>query len=217
MKILALDFSSPRRSAAVGDDRNGIHEIAAPRSGPEMRPFDLIESALRAATMRREDIEVLAVGIGPGSYTGIRVAIALAQGWHLATGVKLLGINSVECMAAQIAACRAAGAFQVVVDAQRGEFYRAGYVIGNGMAQMVAPLKISSRAEVEHHAHAGDAIAGPDVTRWFPQGEDCFPSAATLVRLAATRMDFVAAESLAPIYLRETAFVKGPTPQRGPV
>lgn len=182
-----------------------------------MRPFDLIESALQAAARRREDIEVLAIGIGPGSYTGIRVAIALAQGWHLATDAKLLGISSVECMAAQIAIQEKEGQFQIVVDAQRGEFYRASYLAESGRAQVVTPLQIVTRAEVEHHASAGELIVGPEVTRWFPHGREVFPSAATLAQLAASRLDFVTAENLTPIYLRETTFVKAPPPRRLPL
>ena len=46
----------------------------------------MIEEALREAGLEREQIEVLAVGLGPGSYTGIRVALSLAQGWQLASG-----------------------------------------------------------------------------------------------------------------------------------
>ena len=61
----------------------------------------MIEKVLAAAKIEREEIEVLAVGLGPGSYTGIRVAISIAQGWQLARGVKLLGIGSAECLAAQ--------------------------------------------------------------------------------------------------------------------
>ena len=61
----------------------------------------MIESALRQAGLEREEIECIAVGLGPGSYTGIRAAIALAQGWQLARGVKLLGVSSAECLATQ--------------------------------------------------------------------------------------------------------------------
>ena len=53
------------------------------------------------AKVERREIECIVVGLGPGSYTGIRGAIALAQGWQLASGVKLLGVSSVEGIAAQ--------------------------------------------------------------------------------------------------------------------
>ncbi len=217
MRILALDFSSARRSAAVWNGSGSVREVAEQRPGHEMRPFDLIESALQAAALRREDIDVLAIGIGPGSYTGIRVAIALAQGWHLVTDAKLLGISSVKCMAAQTAIQEKEGKFQIVVDAQRGEFYRASYLAESGHARVMTPLQIVTRAEVEHRASAGELIVGPGVTRWFPRGRDVFPSATLLAQLAAQRPDFVTAENLTPIYLRETTFVKAPPPRRLPI
>ncbi len=60
-------------------------------------------------------------GWGRVSYAGIRVALAIAQGWQLATGVKLLGVGSVECVAAQAQLEKLFGRVNVVIDAQRGE------------------------------------------------------------------------------------------------
>ena len=87
---------------------------------------------LREAGLEREQIEVIAVGLGPGSYTGIRVAISIAQGWQLARGVKLLGVSSAECLAAQAQAEKIFGRVNVVIDAQRNEFYLAAYEISSG-------------------------------------------------------------------------------------
>lgn len=211
MKILALDFSSPIRSAAVlnGDSATAC-EATDSSPGRDMKPFALIESALRQANLEREAIECIAMGIGPGSYAGIRVAISLAQGWQLATGVKLLGISSVQCIAAQAAADGVSGKFNVVIDAQRNEFYLAGYETSNGVAKETSPLRIVTMAEALERGHAGELLIGPEVTRWFPHGQLIFPQAAMLARLASRRTDFVAGEKLEPIYLRETTFVKAP-------
>src|ERR1041385_3695067 len=92
-----------------------------------MKPLALAEAALREAGLEREQIECLAIGLGPGSYTGIRAAIALAQGWQLARGGKLLGMSSAACIAAQAQAEGLRGEACVVIDAQREEFYLAGY------------------------------------------------------------------------------------------
>jgi tRNA threonylcarbamoyladenosine biosynthesis protein TsaB len=208
MKILALDFSSPQRSVAVWKDTVVASEIVDAAPGRDMKPFALIEAALAKAGVPRGDIECLAVGLGPGSYTGIRVAVSVAQGWQLATGVKLLGLSSVGCIAAQAAST--SDRFGVVIDAQRGEFYLAGFMTQNSGAQEVAPLKLATRAEVQEHERAGNLLVGPEVARWFPQGQNVFPQAATLAQMAATRTDFLPGEGLAPIYLRETTFVKAP-------
>ena len=97
---------------------------------------------------------VIAVGLGPGSYTGIRVAMSIAQGWQLATGVKLLGIGSVECLAAQAQAEKMFGRVNVVIDAQRGEFYLATFEIMADGAREISPLKIVTVPEVEAHVGA---------------------------------------------------------------
>src|SRR3954469_15197603 len=96
MKILALEFSSPQRSVAVVQ-KGEFHESL---SGSN-EPFAMIDQALREAKLEREQIECIVVGLGPGSYTGIRSAISIAQGWQLARPISLLGISSVEGIAAQ--------------------------------------------------------------------------------------------------------------------
>src|SRR5687768_8901395 len=95
MKILALEFSSERRSVAVVENGDVLGE-AHEQGGKHTRAFELIERALAAARLEREQIECVAVGLGPGSYMGIRIAIAIAQGWQLARGVKTAGVKSAE-------------------------------------------------------------------------------------------------------------------------
>lgn len=178
-----------------------------------MNLLGLIEEALVQAQVARNQIEVIAIGIGPGSYTGIRAAIAMAQGWQLACGVKLLGISSVECLAAQAQNEGMAGRVEIVVDAQREEFYLAGYELAAGACREVEPLRLAAMAEVRARMEAGSTLVGPEVGKWFPDGRMVFPHAAMLGRLAASRSDFVPGEKLEPIYLRETKFVKAPPPR----
>ena len=110
--------------------------------------FGLIEKVLAAAKISREEIEVIAVGLGPGSYTGIRAAIAVAQGWQLARGVKLLGVSSAECLAAQAQAEKIFGRVNVVIDAQRNEFYLATWEISEAERKEIEPLKIVPAADI---------------------------------------------------------------------
>ena len=173
--------------------------------------FGMIEEALGAAQLEREQINCLAVGIGPGSYNGIRLAIALAQGWQLGSrqnGVKLLGISSAECLAAQAQSEGIFGRVGVVIDAQRSEFYFAGYEISDSARREVEPLRLISLSEIQHRRQDGGTIVGPEAMKWFPGSRGIVPHAATLGRLALGRNDFIAAEKLEPIYLRETNFVK---------
>ena len=209
MKILALEFSSAQRSAAVVAD-GLVRGMATQMGGRAAHAFHLIEQALGEAQWEREQIECLAIGLGPGSYTGIRAAIALAQGWQLARGTKILGIGSVECLAAQAQEQRYFGKVNIVINAQRNEFYLAGYELGEAVRREVECLRLASLGEVEAKINAGEMVAGPEVSRWFPSSRELFPSAAALGQLAVNRNEFVSGEKLEPIYLRETQFVKTP-------
>ena len=211
MTILALEFSSAQRSAAIvrpGQPHLSVEAVETGAGGTNA--FRLVEKVLAGAKIEREQIEGLAIGLGPGSYTGVRVAISIAQGWQLARRVKLLGIGSSRCLAAQAQAAKIFGRVNVVIDAQRNEFYLAAYDISSEGWTEIESLRIVSLAELQTRAIAGGTWAGPEVTRWLPDGKILFPSAATLGQLAAGQNDFVSGNDLAPIYLRETNFVKAP-------
>lgn len=211
MKILGLEFSSSQRSVAI-ERRDELREIIEVGAGGNA-PLMMIEELLRQAELEREQIECVAVGLGPGSYTGIRLAIALAQGWQLARGVKLLGISSAKCIAAQAQADDLRGRFSVAIDAQREEFYVANYEISDTGCSEIEPLQIVTRADLERSVDRGSVLIGPEVVRWFPSAKAVYPRAAMLCHLALNRTDFIAGENLEPIYLRETKFVKAPPPR----
>jgi tRNA threonylcarbamoyl adenosine modification protein YeaZ len=216
MKILALEFSSAQRSVAVAQTVNGtavasVNEVVDTGSGATPA-LAMITEVLSGAKLVREQIECLVLGLGPGSYTGIRASLALAQGWQLARGVKLIGVSSVECLASQAQAEGMTGRVTVVIDAQREEFYVATCEMTDRQ-RSISPLGIETRAEVNKRAQAGEVLIGPEVSRWFPQARDLFPRAATQARLAAGRNDFVRGDQLEPIYLRAAGFVKARPPR----
>jgi tRNA threonylcarbamoyladenosine biosynthesis protein TsaB len=209
MKILALEFSTDQRSVALAVDGD-IVATASETATRATHAFALIEQVLATAHLEREQMDCLAIGLGPGSYTGIRSALALAQGWQLATNIKILGVASTECLTAAAQAAGWFGQVNVVIDAQRNELYLARYDITSTGYHELAPLKLATLAEVQTQSIAGEIIVGPEASRWFPEARSLSPSAAILARLAVTRTNFVAGENLEPIYLRETNFVKAP-------
>jgi tRNA threonylcarbamoyladenosine biosynthesis protein TsaB len=204
MTILAFEFSSARRSVALARGGRVVAEAFEPGGGRGAGAFWLVDKVLAGGEITPADVEVIAVGLGPGSYTGIRGAIALAQGWQLARGTKLLGVSSLESLAAQAQMEKIFGRVNLVVDAQRGEFYLAEWAITAGERREVTPLKIVPAAALAARQAAGEICAGPEMPRV------AYPSAATVAALAAGRTDFLPGERLAPVYLRETGFVKAP-------
>jgi tRNA threonylcarbamoyladenosine biosynthesis protein TsaB len=201
MTLLALEFSSERRSAALARDGVILAE-AAETGGRATNAFGLIDRALAESKIPRDEIEAVAVGLGPGSYTGIRAAIAVAQGGQLARSIKLLGIPSVEALAAQAQAEKIFGRVNVVVDAQRGEFYLATWEISDAGRREISPLKIVAAAEIEKRQRDGETFTGPET------GIILFPAAAMVARLVSSRNHFAGDDPLEPVYLRKTNFIK---------
>jgi tRNA threonylcarbamoyl adenosine modification protein YeaZ len=217
MKILALEFSSPQRSVAVVQAPTEAGPLAVSEAievgARSTNALGLVEEALRQAQLDRAQIECVAVGLGPGSYNGIRLALALAQGWQLAREVKLLGISTADCLAAEAQADGISGRIHAVIDAQRGEFYLASYDLSGKACMEIEPLRLATLQDVHARLQTGGVIVGPEVTKWFPASSVLFPRASTLGCLAQGRTDFVSGENLEPIYLRPTQFVKAPPPR----
>ena len=211
MKILALEFSAQLRSVAIATaEVTGETNLLSSVEDANIRGVTglmLIDRALSQAKRTPADITHIAVGLGPGSYTGIRAAIAIAQGWQLGRGVQLIGTSSVECLAEQAREAGFQGAVSVIVDAQREDIYLARYDLPPERVSLITPLAIVKPQTVD----LSELIIGPEVKRFFPDAPKAHPlspSAAMLARLAARSTNFLPGEQLEPIYLRATTFVK---------
>jgi tRNA threonylcarbamoyl adenosine modification protein YeaZ len=215
MKILALEFSSPERGIAVLDGQE-VLGFAIDRTERGARCFEFITHALEEAGLSASEIECIAVGLGPGSFGGIRTAIAIAQGWQLARGVKLLGMNSADAIARRIrsAAPSFAGLANIVCDAQRGEVFAARYQIGGDVPQALGGFELLSPLEEERLRAAGGIFFKADQGPWRLGHEPVLLADARVVgQMAAGRTDFVSGDHLEPIYLRRAEFVKAPAPK----
>lgn len=192
MKILALEFSTLRRSVALVQDGSvlAMESEEARRGGS---PFPLIQRVLGV-----EEPEALAVGIGPGSYTGIRSALAIAQGWNLAKSLLCAGISSAEAIAFEAQSQKMRGEMEVAIDAQRGEIYSAVYALSDeGFSQMEG-------VEIRKTPRGRGSLIGPEREIFV------FPTAGAVGLLAERSREFVSPDALEAIYLRETTFVKAP-------
>jgi tRNA threonylcarbamoyl adenosine modification protein YeaZ len=212
MKLLALEFSSSQRSVAVLNAApNGTTCFEVVETGG-LGPLGMIEQALHNAGVEREQIERIAIGLGPGSYTGIRAAIALAQGWQLASGVKLLGISTAEALAEEARLQRILGRLNIAIDAQRNEFYLETFDISEQRWQNIEPLHLTGIDAISSRLRAKEIVVGPDAHK-LPGSRLLFPRAVTLAAIAKDRNDIISGENLSPIYLRQTTFVKAPPPR----
>lgn len=212
MKVLSLELSSSRRSVGLADLNSSTpaNEIALDpgANARSTAAFSLIERSL-SPHYDRSQITRLAVGLGPGSYTGIRVAVSIAQGWAAAHPIELVGIPSLDLLVEQARRKQARGTVNFAFDAQRGEIYLARYRFTDGAPpHLEHPLQLFAVSEAERRMAAGEPVTGPDLDKLLPTAAPLFAGAGTLAEMARGRTDFVLPEALQPVYLRETNFVK---------
>jgi len=207
MTTLAIEFSSQRRSVAIARDGRLLVETFTDTGRSTSAPR-LIAEALQQAGLESRDIDRLAVGIGPGSYTGIRRAIATVQGWHLAAGTAVVAVDSFDLLARTAADTNPAPAW-LVTDAQRGEWANVRCV--GGLVQ--GPVTLRPRADVEAWLAAGERVISPDSS--LAGAEIDFPTAALAALLGEDGVP-VSPETLAAVYLREAVFAKAPPPRALP-
>jgi tRNA threonylcarbamoyladenosine biosynthesis protein TsaB len=141
--ILGFDTATPATAVALlrGDEVVEARHDPAPgeRPGHAQRLLELVAHVMDGT--RWEEIERIAVGVGPGSFTGLRIGIATARALAQARRIPLVGVSSLEALAAGAEARRVAA----VIDARRGEVFAAIYRDG--------------RLELEPAALAPDELA----------------------------------------------------------
>jgi len=127
MLVLALDTTTRRGSVALIDDSGRSHVASIPDGEPvATRLPGEIGRIVTGAGTRLQSVDVFAVAVGPGSFTGLRIGIAAMQGLAFALSRPLIGVSGLDALALS---ARGAGARNVAtwVDAWRGEVYGARY------------------------------------------------------------------------------------------
>lgn len=127
--LLAFDTSSPTVTVALHDGDDVVTEHASERTmkhGEQLAP--LIETALSAAGLVRQDLTAIAAGVGPGPFTGLRVGLVTARTLAFVLEVPVYGVCSLDVLAVQAVDTGAVdGEFAVATDARRKEVYFATY------------------------------------------------------------------------------------------
>jgi tRNA threonylcarbamoyladenosine biosynthesis protein TsaB len=148
VRILAIECSGPRGSVALVQDRQVVHERTHDVANAHAETLVLlIDATIRESGWPRSSLDAVAVGLGPGSFTGLRVGVGLAQGIALGLGRPLRGVSSLRALAARgVPEFPEAGAkwFGALTDARRGEFFFAAYEAN--LSEYVAPVAIAQSA-----------------------------------------------------------------------
>ena len=220
MNILAIDTALGACSAAVSwrrkdGDGGGKGEFEVYEDmgrGHGERITAMIGEVIGHAGLAFADLDRLAVTVGPGTFTGVRIGIAAARGLALATGKPLVGATTLSVMAAQylggVAMSARPARLGVVVDARRGQVYAQYY---DGLAGPVGAAGVLDIDAAARDVRPGDVLVGsgaPLVAEAAPCDRDAFtvrapelqPHSLALARLAG-RLEATAGP-LSPFYLR---------------
>lgn len=217
LRILALETSGSGGAVAIAESSTVIAEELLPgqrRSTRTLAPA--IQSLLARADWKPADVELLAVSIGPGSFTGLRLGVATAKLFAYATGAAVLGVDTLRVIAAQ---CQPRDdEVQTLLDAGRGEllighfrFATDGFPIAAAPTRLVGADKWLADAihAIALTGHGLRAIADrlPPQARVTP-AELWEPRASTVAQLAwhdhlQGRRDDI--WSLSPVYFRSSA------------
>jgi tRNA threonylcarbamoyl adenosine modification protein YeaZ len=190
MIVLALDTSTPRGSVAVFAFGEIVFEEAFSADRSHSASLFAALAKARASAARFDRI---AVGLGPGSYAGIRIGIAAALGLHLALGAELTGLPSVVALSAE------GPSYVVIGDARREAFYFTS--VSAGLCAD-GPRLVSEREARELIDTLNLPVFATEPLTAFPSAEVFFPSAALLARLAADDRGILQRGDLEPLYLR---------------
>ncbi len=127
MNVLALDTSSDACSVALQtDDRIDERHVVKPREHTRIL-IPMIEELLRANETVLSDLDVIALGNGPGSFIGMRIGASVAQGIAFAAGLRIVPVSSLAAIAAEVIAEGDSDRVIVAQDARMGDVYLAEF------------------------------------------------------------------------------------------
>jgi tRNA threonylcarbamoyladenosine biosynthesis protein TsaB len=213
MLILSIDQSTETGSAAILDDQRLVTE----RQWSETRLsrqqlFPSLKAMLNEAGLGPDAIQLYVVGVGPGSYSGLRVALAAARAMALPGKTPVYGITSAEGLAWQAAEAAHVAQVRIVGDARRDQWWARCFKRLDAYMRPVDDWVLVHPGAFQ--AGAAEAVATPDWARIGARLQAAVPPAITLIarallpdaailgRLAVARLvQGVASEPLAPIYL----------------
>ncbi|WP_084349266.1 tRNA (adenosine(37)-N6)-threonylcarbamoyltransferase complex dimerization subunit type 1 TsaB [Janibacter limosus] len=228
MRVLAMDTATSAITVAVHDGQ----AVLATRSTIDARRHTellapLILEVLAAARTTPEEITHVAVGTGPGPFTGLRVGLVTAQTFAHARGIAVHGVCSLDALAAAAARLGHEGDLLVATDARRKEVYWARYRCTAGEFEALDEPTVTRPADLPDEVRALPTVGrGPDLYpdllphALAPGGTDLLDvDAGVLAGIAAARIAAGEDMPIEPLYLRRPdAVASAPKPKssRGP-
>ncbi len=149
MKILALESSAKAASCAVLEDGILIAQYFQSSGLTHSRTLmPMVEDMLKNLEINLDDIDLIAVAKGPGSFTGIRIGVAAVKGMAWASGKPVCGVSTLEAMASQVMWWH--GVICPVMDARRNQVYNGKFEVRDGKLVRLCDDRALSVEELEN-------------------------------------------------------------------
>lgn len=217
MRLLAIETATPCSSVALAEGRQVVAEAAlVDRMGHSRFVVPAIDFCFDQAGWSPTDIDGIAVDVGPGLYTGIRVGVATAQGLGGTLGVPVVPVSSLDALAFEAATGHRH--IWAVIDVRRGELAVASYqpvpggVVKDGTMELVDLEGFRARLDsdpADSLVVGETSVLSERVLQGLHRvkvGRPPYPSAAAVAELGAGRLerdDVPVPEDIRPIYLRD--------------
>jgi tRNA threonylcarbamoyladenosine biosynthesis protein TsaB len=219
MLILGITTSTAQVGCAIGGHEGvlgAIHSTRGRRHAETLTPA--IEFLCRQTRVELSDIGAIAVDLGPGMFTGLRVGVAAGKALSHARRLPMIGVTSLDLLAFPLR--HSPRRIVCAIDAGRGEIFHASYRQSPGGVQRITAPQVASPDDLAFDLQAtGDEVllAGDGARRYAEVFEEvayvevcepgqAFPNAGSLVQLAHSqvlREEFVQHWELQPVYLRK--------------
>lgn len=213
MKILGIETSSPVFSLCLHEDGEVQYEYRKRREFEGNRDVMIFEEAKRLVdSVGGKNLGAIAISIGPGMFTSLRVGLSLAKGIVMVYGTPLVAVNTLDCIGVQPS--YVTSPVVAVINAFRGEIYAAFYEHGKRTSDYLLMKPAEILKMINDHA----LVIGPGVeilnesglvqSLLDINGDDCYnPSASKIITLALPHVkqeDFDDIEFLEPFYIKKT-------------
>jgi tRNA threonylcarbamoyladenosine biosynthesis protein TsaB len=202
MLVLAIDTAGADCATALyskEEDRLIAVRQETIGKGHAERLMGMIDEIIMESDHAFQDVGMIAVTIGPGSFTGIRVGVAAARGLGLALSIPVVGVSTLEALAANARAMGAHGPVLAAIDAKRDEIYCQFFAEDGAATNRPAALTLSDAGALAESSTCSVAGSGASlISKDVPTTEAY--DILSVARIAATRQN--APGKPAPLYLR---------------
>ena len=211
MILLAIDTAANLCAASVqdagGERGRAVLDLG---KGHAEHLMGVIEAALNEAGTAYGELDAIAVSVGPGSFTGVRVGVATARGLALAVKIPAVGVTTLEALAAEALLAHPGSAVIAAIDAGRGQVYLQRFAGGGKAVDESAVLATETAAALVRDASEGTLLAG-SAARMLGgtlavASDGATADIATYARLAAGRLaanPSTGDDKPKPLYLRD--------------